>query len=496
MTALNDAFFFITDKIAALQKFFWNEAWSIGRIVLFIALVSAAINYALTGEGLKGNIIKIGKALVFFIVIMWAYPWIISHLTEWAFTKARDAVFTGGLQRELEQNQEETALTVEAALEDDAAFIASGGFTRTITTSVSDDNDPRSYFSDILVRHTSEGGNSYWAIAPQAALGSVLLIAGECFTFADNAPKHGAMNIPDFGQIIKGYLCGLAVMLTGGLAVLEYIVTFMEYMFVTSVGILLFPLSLWEGTKFMAEKLISAIIGFFIKMLFCTICLFLMLYIFSTASRYMAESKFMGTVDQMFMVFFVSLLAYFMCTKIPGMAQSLLTGAPSLSASSAIGAAGSALATMGMAGGLAKAGGAALAGGAAKGAFAGAGMITQAGAAGQAAKEAGGNGSQIMAARMASMGHSAGEALKAGGGDLTRSLLGNGGRSGGSGSGGGLGSGGVNRHSQRQMFGQAHEADGTKKTFGEYIASRQTQGASIGKNYMDKQNKKEKSDNA
>jgi hypothetical protein len=485
MNALNDAFFFVTAKIASLQAFFWTKAWDIGRIVLFISLVTAAVNYALTGEGLKSNLIKTGKALVFFIVIMWAYPWIISHITEWTFTVARESTWDGGLKLEIEETKEDIASTVETAidaapdpyaydpLEAAASFLGGSAYVYTTTTSekVSDDKDPRDYFSDILVRHTAGNGNSYWAVAPQAAMGAIMLVAGDCIDFADNAPKEGAFKIPDFGQILKGWLCALAVMLTGAFAVLEYVVTFMEYMFVTSVGIILFPLSLWEGSKFMAEKLISAIIGFLIKMLCCTICMFFMLYGFFTLSRTITAAKFVGSVDQIFTVIFVSFLFFFLCKAAPNLAQSLLTGTPSLSASSAIGAVTSAVGAAAATKSLVQSG----AGAAAQGVFAGAGMIAQAGAAGSAAKTLGVSGA---GAALSSIGHSAGEALKSGGGDLARSLIGGGGSHGGGGSGSG-----INRHSQRQQFASQTHADGTKKSFGEQIAARQKQGTDIGVNY-------------
>ncbi|MDR1211803.1 MAG: hypothetical protein LBK40_06185 [Spirochaetaceae bacterium] len=492
MESLNDAFFFVTDKIAALQEFFWARAWDIGRITLFIALVTAAVNYALTGEGLKGNLIKIGKALVFFIVIMWAYPWIISHITEWTFNAAKASIWDGGLEREIEQTKEDTATVVETAMDEEPDpfaynFLAAGGSTyvssfispytySTMTSEkVSADKDPREYFSDILVHHTAGNGNSYWAVAPRAALGAVMLVAGSCITFADNAKKDPPLFLPNFSQVIKGWICALAVMLTGTFAVLEYVVTFMEYMFVTSVGIILFPLSLWEGSKFMAEKLISAIIGFFIKLLCCTICMFIALYGFFTLSRTVTAAKFVGSVDQIFMVIFVSFLFFILCKAAPNLAQSVFTGTPSLSASNAIGAVTSAVGAAAATKNIVQSGAGALAGGAAQGVFAGAGMIAQAGAAGSAAKTLGASGAGAV---LSSLGHSAGEALKSGGGDLARSLI--------AGSPGGAGSSGygVNRHSQRQQFASPTLGDNAKKTFGEQIAARKQQGAVIGRQYM------------
>ena len=90
---INNAFFFIVDMIINLQRFFIGQAWHIGRVVLIIAILSAGFNYALTGTGLKENIIKILKATVFFLVIMFAYPSIIGYITSWTFSMAEGSVY-------------------------------------------------------------------------------------------------------------------------------------------------------------------------------------------------------------------------------------------------------------------------------------------------------------------------------------------------------------------------------------------------------------------
>jgi hypothetical protein len=116
MDALDNAFFFVTDKIISLQEFFMGVAWNIGRIVFLVALSMAAINYALTGEGLKNSIVKIGKALVFFVIVMGAYPKIISGITEWTFNIAKESTWDSGLKQEIEQSTEDIATLSEAII--------------------------------------------------------------------------------------------------------------------------------------------------------------------------------------------------------------------------------------------------------------------------------------------------------------------------------------------------------------------------------------------
>ena len=70
MNGLNDAFFFVIEKILMMQEYFRAVAFGVGKVVFAIALCSMAVNYALTGTGLKENIIKLLKAFTFFVFIM------------------------------------------------------------------------------------------------------------------------------------------------------------------------------------------------------------------------------------------------------------------------------------------------------------------------------------------------------------------------------------------------------------------------------------------
>jgi hypothetical protein len=475
MQTLNNAYFFVIDKIIDLQTFFWNEAWAIGRIVLLIALISAAVNYAISGAGLKDNLVKIGKALVFFVLIMSVYPRIIGHITHWTFSKAQASTYSS------------IAKYMEEAKETIAAATPEGNTRETYAAQITKSeklDDPSKYFSSLLTAR-KYGKIEYTVVAPAAAMELILLIAGECLTFSDNASEKGLVG--DIGKVILGLLCAFFVIFAGVLSVLEYLMAFLEYMFITSVGIILFPLSLWEGTKFMAEKLIGAIMGFFIKLLFCNICIFLMLYGFISLANGYTQKPFTGQPDEIVTLIFICLLFFFLSKSAPALAQSLLTGTPSLTASGVIGAAKGAVAGAAAAMGVAKMAGGAAAGGMAKVAFGGAGAIAQAAGAASGVKILDGSGKQQAGAFMASLGGSAKNAVMSSGGDLVRSLLGKGGHGGGGSGGAGAG---LNRHSQRQKFLDEKNDDGTKKTFKEYLAGRMDAGIDAGQDRMFEKEKK------
>ena len=489
MNGINDAFFFVIEKIIDLQAFFLKEAWAIGRTVLLIAILSAAVNYAISGGGFKESMVKIGKASLFFFMIMFLYPRIIGYITAWTFEKARTSTYTS-IEAYVNQTQTTIAdsMTGQGMIIDEHGEVSyqkgTYGSVTMQSSKVSEEADPMRYFDQIL-QERQYSNMAYTCVAPAAVLRVVLLIAGECLRFSDEAPTK--FGIPNIAAVIKGIACAFFVILTGVFAVLEYLMAFLEYMLVAGVGIILFPLSLWDGSKFMSEKFIGAIVGFFMKLLFCNIAIFLMLYGFISMARQFVTVPFTGLPDEIIRVVFTCLLFFYICKSAPALAQSLLTGTPSLSATGAISAATGAVAAAGATMGIAKQAGGAIAGGVAKAAFGGAGAIAAASGAVDAAGAAGGGKAAKAAAALGSLGHSAGEALKASGGDLARSLLGGG--SGGAGA-GGMGAGaGINRHSQRQQFLMDKNDKGEKKTFKEHSTERKAAGA---KWYNDRQASKDK----
>jgi type IV secretory pathway TrbL component len=473
MEAVNSSFYFVTDKIAELQGFFIAQARNIAYVVLLISVCTAAVNYALTGTGLKENVIKIAKAVVFYSIVIFAYPGIVSWITTFTFQLARDSTYA---PMAAALNNTSTAITEHA--EEVRDLGTPGTYGDHAVTEYSN------MFGRIINRRTftAEGGNTivYTTVAPAAALNAMMITVGECLHFAEKGSNEGMFG--NMGKVITGIVCAFFILLVGIFAILEYLIAFIEFMFVSSVGIMLFPFSLWEGTKFIAEKYIGAMLGFFVKLLFCTICIFLLLYGYLTLSRQFSADSFRGSAEQITMIFFSCLLLLYVCKSAPALAQSLLTGTPSLNGAGAIGAVASAAGAVGLlAGGAKFIGGKAekLGTGLGTGIMDVAGAITQGfgagGAASDAAKDAGLGRAQQIAAGLGAFGKSmmssAGESVMDKGAELTRSLM-SGGRSGHHGA-----PGGENKHlSASQMYLKANE-DGTRRSLGQVFQDKYQAGA-------------------
>ncbi|MDR2767032.1 MAG: type IV secretion system protein [Treponema sp.] len=473
MNGLNSAFYNVVAKLMEIQGYFRSVAFGIAQVVLVISICSMAVNYGLTGTGLKENIVKLLKAVVFFAVVMAAYPKIISWITVQTLNWAQGSTYTPKLQSAISFSKDAMVEASRNAMENNTDRGTAGN--RAMIKSNAD-GEPDLYFGPLM----RDG-----AVAPAAFLQMILLVAGECVTAYEDAEPWvdtRFLTIPNLGLFLLGLICGFFVIIVGIFALLEYLVAYLEFMFISSVGVLLFPFSMWDGSKFLAEKLISAIIGFFLKLLFCTICIFLALYGFSALARHYVETPFSGAIDQLIFIVFTCLLFFYLCKSAPGLAQSLMTGSPTLNAAGAIGAAAAAVGAVAGTAGLAMRGGTNVLGGGAKTLGAGIG-------AGAAAKEAGGGILAQAGAGLGAMTKSAGASavgmVAGAGGDLARSLMARPlfGQSAGGGQGGGGGARGFNGNSAAQRMMNSINADNSRQTVGRMIKENFAAGKTEGRNF-------------
>jgi type IV secretory pathway TrbL component len=135
-------------------------------------------------------------------------------------------------------------------------------------------------------------------IRPNAYIRLLMLTAENIF---NRAGRYSFFT--DADKMIMLFLTGLAVILCGILGGLQYFICALEFTFITAIGVIMLPMMMWDGSKFLTEKLIGAIVGFTIKLLFVTIALLL------TFSGYLAlmVRNFNGAFDQIIYIVFVSL---------------------------------------------------------------------------------------------------------------------------------------------------------------------------------------------
>jgi hypothetical protein len=487
MEGLNNAFFNVLEKLIDLQPYFISWAWNVARVVMLIALGFICVKHAINGQGLKEGLVKLGLSFTLFAIIINSYPKIIEKGNELMYSMAASSTYDGGLASYFTVQKQKIVQIVEET-ESYAKIKDWHGYPKYVMKSeMIPDGEPRNYFTDLFVTRTHKTpGNeekefAYTTLAPKAALEIILLVAGEALRFSDESE-----GLAKIGAMFKGLLIALAVIITGVFGICEYLICMLEFMLVTSVGVILLPFMLWESSKFLTEKLIGAIVGFFIKLLFCNICIFLMLYGFMMLATNFAETAFTGTANDLLQTLFTCVLFFLICKSGPNLAQSLLTGSPSLNSGAAFAAVGGAVAGAGAALGLAGKAGGVFGRGAAITAFNAAGAVSKAAGAAQAVDALGGTAGDKAGAVLSSLKGSAGEAFKSAGSNMAHSLLGG-------------GASGYNRHSQLDTFKHGNQGGGgagtgtggggqdrARKSFGEHLAGRIAQGENSGIDYLAK----------
>jgi hypothetical protein len=452
---LDAPFFNILEKLSALQSYFLSQAWFIARIVLFLSLGFAAVKYAVNGEGLKDSIAKSSIAFVIFVILMNAYPAMITGINSIIYEWANVSTYESSGVKGMFQDRQNDAYFWSSKLDR-----TEEGYSEIVQIVYDEGGQPQDLLLNIF-------DSRHQFISPNAVIRVIMLIAE---SILNKANKYSIWD--NFDKLLLMFLTAVAVILCGVLGSLQYFICALEFTLITSVGVVLLPFMLWDGSKFLMEKLIGALLGFFIKMLFCTIT---MLFTFYGYLAFMTRG-FDGTINEVVYVIFISIFYMMLCQSGPQLAVSLLTGTPQMSLMEGAHAVG-AYAAAGAAGVSA---GKFAAQKAVAGTVLGTGMVSQAAGAAGAVRQLGGSRGEQAQAALKSAGSSAAGSARSAAHGLGRSLLGSGGHGPGGRS---PASGGVNRFSALEEM-RTPNPDGTGKTLREHAAAKYRKGQDIGLNHL------------
>jgi len=419
---IDNAFFYVVDLIFQILWYFRERSYDFAKIVLLIALLTTGLNYALTGTGLKENLIKILKATLFFFIVTAAYPKILAGVYSVVSELARNSVgkqVEDHFKARTEDVQQSITASIGREINSDGTLSPHyETFSITVSKLINPDNS--ALYKDLTKKIGP--GNAYTVIAPANVIKIIFFLSGECFKYADF--KEPGLHFPDFSRVLKGIACAALLIFTGIFAILEYVMCFLEFTLVSSVAVILLPFSIWEGSKFLSEGFIKSLVGFTLKMLFCTLAIYLMLYGFISLYYIITgpeAASFSGQTEEIIFIAFVCILFYIICKKAPEMGASLITGSPSLTGSGAIGAVAGAVGAAAAVGGFVQSKAASVksaAGSVVGGASKVAGGLIEAGAAAKTAKELGSSGA---GAFMSSLGKQASKSIST---SLARSITG------------------------------------------------------------------------
>ena len=143
------------------------------------------------------------------------------------------------------------------------------------------------------------------------------------------------------------WFCVIVLALCVIFALVQYIMTVIEFTIVAAVGVIFIPLLLFDGTKDIPKKLVPVFISFMVKMIVITLCLMFVYYLIIEFTINTITSDGFDIVWLLVDVAFNAVLSYVMTQNAPKIAQTILTGQPQLSMGEFVAAAGTAAATAG-----------------------------------------------------------------------------------------------------------------------------------------------------
>ena len=230
-------------------------------------------------------------------------------------------------------------------------------------TKIGDNTD--TYISlDIFIKDAD--GNESFYLSPGALLRMTLLAANimhskNTSAFLQRNEEIDAAKLNPFvsaGRTIQSglqfvldgivvWFCVIVLALCVIFALVQYIMTVIEFTIVAAVGVIFIPMLLFDGTKDIPKKLVPVFISFMVKMIVITLCLMFVYYLIIEFTINTITSDGFDIVWLLVDVAFNAVLSYVMTQNAPKIAQTILTGQPQLSMGEFVAAAGTAAATAG-----------------------------------------------------------------------------------------------------------------------------------------------------
>ncbi len=230
-------------------------------------------------------------------------------------------------------------------------------------TKIGDNTD--TYISlDIFIKDAD--GNETFYLSPGALLRMTLLAANimhskNTSAFHQRSEEIDAAKLNpfvSFGRSVQNglqfvldgivvWFCVIVLALCVIFALVQYIMTVIEFTIVAAVGVIFIPLLLFDGTKDIPKKLVPVFISFMVKMIVITLCLMFVYYLIIEFTINTITSDGFDIVWLLVDVAFNAVLSYVMTQNAPKIAQTILTGQPQLSMGEFVAAAGTAASTAG-----------------------------------------------------------------------------------------------------------------------------------------------------
>ena len=261
MTYLN-SIYGIFERIADFQIFFGDAARLLAGICFCMALGMMAIKVWLGGADLRGEVIKLFLTLVVYFIMIEIYPFAMKGILRLSMNLGYGAVFDGGSYDLKIENQNGKS---KSDFYKWMAEATSGIF------SISEEETDEEAVKQALELNIVDGETGYFDLNKTFRFIYVL------FRVMWKAmPSKWQLILPTGALMMIMFLLGfLAAFVCFIMCLIQYITCLIDYFAVVGFGILMVPLSLWEGTKSYTGTLLGSIGKIFIKLLVISAFLYL-----------------------------------------------------------------------------------------------------------------------------------------------------------------------------------------------------------------------------
>lgn len=266
MQWLDHSFTDLLTQVNGLLPYFMTLSRYLANFLLFLNISFAALRYALTHQGFKEDMIKTATAIILFVIIINAYPKIITGLNRVTYKIAMTSTYTKVLARTIDKTRNDSDFWAKKG---DKAEDSYSDIIKKVAVVQGDGQIGYKYVLDLYLP-----GTGYFS--PAALMRVVMLILDNILSKANSLARNGFGIVHDMSGYLMLLMTALCVLFAGLLGFGQYFIAAIEFQLIAAVGVITLPGMLWNSTKFLTEKLIGAILGFFIKMIFVSIAIMLM----------------------------------------------------------------------------------------------------------------------------------------------------------------------------------------------------------------------------
>lgn len=306
MSWLDGPFFTIVEQILGTVDYFLDITQMIGKIAFVIAIGITSMKMAFGGVRIGEEAIKKLLTFIMLFLIINNYNDIREGIQDLAYEIPYNALYTNEI----------TGRLTRLAHDDDTVEILER-------------------YSDIIQEiqyHVGSQVMSYYVLdlfdenyhflRPNAIARLQLLTLEATYKGLKSTGFHVGQQLILGIQYVAQVICSV-------LMIAVYLVSVIEFLLIFTVGVPFLGTMMWDGSKFVAEKWIGAVLAQTVKLIFIT---FVWMLVFSGLIDQVSNYNFSGnsSVDELFGTIFMSVFYLVLILAAPQLATALMSGMPQL----------------------------------------------------------------------------------------------------------------------------------------------------------------------